>query len=434
VIGKKIIPAFDQRIAGYPKGTIPVKTYLSDLRESNEFLNMLLDNMNTAVVIVDENYRIYQFNNAFLNLFDKAADSPVGEAFGDLTGCVHAVQENKACGETSQCSFCMLRQSAIRTLVEDGSIEKRTLERIFYFSGRPEKKYLEFTTRQISFEGRRMSLILIYDITEIQLQKLELQENQKQLKQDLQSAAGIQQSLLPDRSPRIRNLSISWRFEPCEEIGGDIFNLHRIDDNHVGIYMLDVCGHGVPAALISVAVSQFMHSDKGLMGNDCQLMSPETILRNLDEAFPFERFDTYFSIICLTIDITSGLMSYSCAGHPPPVLLRTDGTLELLEKRGPAIGAGFETVPRFGQEDKKLHMGDKVILYTDGLVESRNAEGEAFGVQRFLDALKIDGGKTVDVMVNTLYDKLKVFRRGAKPDDDISLLGLEYVETGEVVC
>ena len=102
----------------------------------------------------------------------------------------------------------------------------------------------------------------------------------------MQSAAAIQQSLLPDRSPIIRNVRISWRFEPCEEIGGDIFNLHRIDENHIGIYMLDVCGHGVPAALISVAVSQFMHGDKGFLANDCQLMSPKTILLNLDEAFP----------------------------------------------------------------------------------------------------------------------------------------------------
>ena len=411
-----------------------MKTYLDDLRESNEFLNLLLDNMNTAVVIVDENYKIYQFNNAFLNLFDKAADRPVGAAFGDLTGCVHAVRENKACGETSQCSFCMLRRSVLHTLVKDAPIEKRTLERIFYFRGRPEKKYLEFTTRKISFQGRRMYIILIYDITEIQLQKLKLQEKQKQLNQDLQSAAAIQQSLLPDRSPIIRNVRISWRFEPCEEIGGDIFNLHRIDENHIGIYMLDVCGHGVPAALISVAVSQFMHGDKGFLANDCQLMSPKTILLNLDEAFPFERFDTFFSIICLTIDTTSGLMSYSCAGHPPPVLLRTDGTLELLEKRGPVIGAGCKAGPRFGQEDKKLHKGDKVVLYTDGLVESRNAGGEAFGVQRFLDALKIDAGNTVDVMVDNLYKQCKEFRRGAKPDDDISLLGLEYVETGKVVC
>ena len=142
-----------------------MKTYLDDLRESNEFLNLLLDNMNTAVVIVDENYKIYQFNNAFLNLFDKAADRPVGAAFGDLTGCVHAVRENKACGETSQCSFCMLRRSVLHTLVKDAPIEKRTLERIFYFRGRPEKKYLEFTTRKISFQGRRMYIILIYDIT-----------------------------------------------------------------------------------------------------------------------------------------------------------------------------------------------------------------------------------------------------------------------------
>ncbi len=410
-----------------------MKTYLSDLRESNEFLNLLLDNMNSAVLIVDENYKVSQFNNAFLNLFDTAADASLG-GFGDISGCVYAVQENRSCGETSQCGSCVLRRSFIHTLVEDAPVEKHTIERIFYFGGRPEKKYLEFTTRLISFQGRRMYLVLIYDITEIQRQKLVLQEKQKQLNQDLQSAAAIQQSLLPDRSPIIRNLRIAWRFEPCEAIGGDIFNLHWVDEHYIGVYMLDVCGHGVPAALIAVAASQFMHSDKGLWGNSCQLMSPETVLLNLDEAFPFERFDTYFSIICATIDVTSGAMTYSCAGHPPPVLIRTDGNLEVLEKRGPVIGTGWGDGSRFGQEQLKLNLGDKVILYTDGLLEGRNTDGEAFGNQRFLETLRGCGQETIDRVVDRVYGQMKGFRRGAKPDDDISLLGLEFVESAGVNC
>ena len=411
-----------------------MKTYLNDLRESNEFLNLLLENMNTAVLVVDENYKISQFNKAFLNLFDMAAGNPEGSAFGDLSGCVHAVKEDKPCGETSHCKNCMLRQSFVQALVENAPVEKHTIERIFYFNGRPEKKYLEFTTRQISFQARRMYLVLIYDITEIQLQKLELQEKQKQLNQDLQSAAAIQRSLLPARSPRMRNLKISWKFEPCEKIGGDILNIHRIDDNHTGIYVLDVCGHGVPAALISVAVSQFMHSDKGFFANKCQLMSPETILLNLDEAFPFERFDTYFSIVCLTMDVDSGLMTYGCAGHPPPVLIRSDKTFELLEKHGPVIGAGCEECQRFGQDDKTLHIGDKVILYTDGLLECRNTDGEVFGKRRLLDALQNNATSSIDVMVEKVYDRLKEFRRGAKPEDDISLLGLEYAVKEEGPC
>jgi len=107
-----------------------------------------------------------------------------------------------------------------------------------------------------------------------------------------------------------------------EQIGGDIFNIHAMDEGNVGLYMLDVCGHGVPAALISVAVSPFLNSADGLLGNKCELVSPDIVLNRLDHAFPFERFDSFFSIICLTLDVNQGLLTYSSAGHPPIASLR----------------------------------------------------------------------------------------------------------------
>ena len=399
-------------------------TELENLKESNEFLNLLLDNINSAVLIADENLRIHQFNNSFLDLFDKATESAIDESFGETVGCVNAIIENKSCGATSQCANCILRKSLIRNLIDRAPVDNQPLNRIFYINGQPVEKHFRFCTRPITFQGRKMFLIIIHDVTDIELQKIELQKKQKRIDRDLESAAAIQKSLLPDRSPRIENVQVAWKFEPCEQIGGDIFNIHNLDEGNVGLYMLDVCGHGVPAALVSVAVSQFLNGTDGLLGNNCELVSPDIVLNRLDHAFPFERFDSFFSIICMTLDIDQGLLTYSCAGHPSPVLVRSNGSTETLNHRGPSIGIGCDDT--ISQQSVKLQTGDKILLYTDGLIENRNSDGVFFGRQRFYETVNKCRNQSVQKIVESVYATAKEFRQQAKPEDDVSILGLEY--------
>lgn len=397
---------------------------LHNLKESNEFLNLLLDNINSAVLIADEKLQIHQFNDSFLNLFDTAAECTVESGFGEASGCVQAILENKPCGETSQCADCILRQSLVHNLIENSPVNKQSLDRVFYINGEPVTKHLQFSTRSIMFQGQKMFLVIIYDVSDIEKQKIELQKKQKLIDRDLESAAAIQKSLLPDKSPAIDKIQVAWKFEPCEQIGGDIFNIHHMDERNVGLYMLDVCGHGVPAALISVTVSQFLNSSGGLLGNNCELLSPEIVLNKLDHSFPFERFDSFFSIIYMTIDVKDGWLDYSSAGHPSPIIIRSDGTLECLNQRGPIIGFGSEAL--YSQSSSQLQRDDRVILYTDGLVESRNPAGDYFGQARLYDVLKNHRNEPIQAMVDAVYAKIKDFRQLAAPDDDISLMAVEY--------
>jgi sigma-B regulation protein RsbU (phosphoserine phosphatase) len=269
-----------------------------------------------------------------------------------------------------------------------------------------------------------MILVIIYDVSDIERQKAELQRKQAMIDEDLKAAAAIQRSLLPEGYQSIPQLKVAWRFNPCERIGGDIFNIQRVDEDQVGLYMLDVCGHGVPAALISVAASQFLAGPRGLLGGGCQLTSPETVLNHLDEAFPFERFDSYFSIVCMSIDLRRGTLTYGGAGHPPPVLLRADGDLNVLDFRGPVIGFGSD-MP-YGQKALRLETGDKIILYTDGLTENRDRNGRAFGRNRFYALLRGFARRPVGDVVDALHAEFRRFLEGVAPDDDISLLGVEY--------
>lgn len=401
-----------------------METHFSDLRESNEFLNLLFNHMNSAVLIADENLRIHHFNDTFLTLFSKSKENVLVKKFGGASGCVFSVRENKACGETSHCERCVIRRAALQTMVEKVPVDKMRMERTFYIDGEPTTKYLDISTRHISFQGRKMILVILYDVTEIETKKLELQAKQLQLDNDLNAAAGIQRSLLPQYLPSDGAAQIAWHFEPCRQIGGDIFNIHFPEKNLIDLYMLDVCGHGVSAALIAVSVSQFLQTARGAAGKESGLHSPKTILDSMEKAYPFERFDTYFTMIYMTIDLLAGTLKYGSAGHPPPVLLRSEGDLEVLDLHGPVIGFGAGHA--FQEQEVKVAQGDKIVLYTDGILDAYGSTGELYGKKRLYKALEKCRKGSVKEIVDSIHNDVKSFSQARELDDDISILAIEF--------
>jgi sigma-B regulation protein RsbU (phosphoserine phosphatase) len=299
-----------------------------------------------------------------------------------------------------------------------------TLNRIFYIHGEARQKHFEFSTRRIHYLNRDLIMVIIYDVTDIEQKKIELERKQRQIERDLKAASGIQQSLLPDKSPDIPNVNIAWRFEPCQEIGGDIFNIQEVGHQNVGIYMLDVCGHGVPAALIAVSLSQLLQNSRQVLTVQQNSTAPASVLDSLNMAFPFERFESYFSIVYAVIDYKEGIFTYSCGGHPPPVILSCNEPFRILDCHGPVIG--IDPNKNYTQAEIKLNPGDKIVLYTDGIVECRNPEGEMFGKNRFYQSLEEHRGKPAQQMADTVYEGAKRFMDGSSPDDDVSIMVVAY--------
>jgi sigma-B regulation protein RsbU (phosphoserine phosphatase) len=401
-----------------------MQTDFQNLKESNEFLNLLLDNINSAILIVDENLQIYQFNKNFNNLFDRATERVDNHSFGQITGCVNAVEENKSCGATSQCQFCILRKSFLQTFLENLPIERKHLERVFYIEGVPVLKYLEFSSRLIQYHGRKMVLIIIYDITEIEQKKRELERKQAQIDIDLEVASEIQQSLLPHESIEIENTITAWRFEPCYKVGGDIFQIYIISNEQICVYALDVCGHGVPAAFIALTISQFLQSLHNRMRLTGKFCTPETVMDRLEKEFPMERFDCFFSIVYATLNIHTGHLVYSNAGHMPPLILGCSGNLEILKHHGPVIGTGLGSP--FGQKEQKLSQGDRFILYTDGLIENFGKDGESIGKDLFFKTLNELHRQPIKHMVDGVFNRSSKLRGETPLTDDMSLLAIEY--------
>ena len=275
-------------------------------------------------------------------------------------------------------------------------------------------------------------LVSKYALAEKRLRSLnnELIEKDQRIDIDLKSAAEIQKSLLPQKTFFEENLEIAWKFEPCEHMGGDIFNIFKIDAEHLGIYMLDVSGHGVPAAMVTVSVSQFLQQNSVQLQNNSSIMPPAEVLDALDKEFPFERFNNFFTITYFIINVKNGDTIYSNAGHPYPILLHKSETIELLKKGGPSIGVGdFAVIDDrkigFEEGQLKLKPGDKLFIYTDGIVEYQNDKEEFYGDDRFYNSLKTQKAESVTNMIDQCINSLMEFGNNTNPQDDITLLGLE---------
>jgi sigma-B regulation protein RsbU (phosphoserine phosphatase) len=275
-------------------------------------------------------------------------------------------------------------------------------------------------------------LVSKYALAEKRLRSLnnELIEKDQRIDIDLKAAAEIQKSLLPQKTFFEENLEIAWKFEPCEHMGGDIFNIFKIDAEHLGIYMLDVSGHGVPAAMVTVSVSQFLQQNSAQLLQNSSIMAPAEVLNALDKEFPFERFNNFFTITYFIINVKNGDTIYSNAGHPFPILLHKSETIELLKKGGPTVGIGaFDDLDdgkiKFEEGQLKLKPGDKLFIYTDGIVEYQNDKEEFYGDDRFYNSLKTQKAASVTNMIDQCINSLMEFGNNTNPQDDITLLGLE---------
>ncbi len=394
---------------------------IRDLKESNAFLNVLLDNINSAVLILDPDYRIRQFNTALKSVFGKSSGEVAGKLGGEALGCAFSVNEKTSCGLTSKCGACKLRNSAIETLRTKQAGRRKKMAREFIIRGMPVLKFLEFSTRFIEFGGQEFALLIIDDITAEENRKIELMRKRRQLDSDLKAAGGIQKSLLPSSTDDLNCncVETAWWFQPCSHIGGDIFNLFELADGRLGCYMMDVSGHGVSSALVSVAVSRLLPPSS----NRLPLGSPALVCEQLDRQYAKDRFNGFISMIYMVLDPAARTVCWCNAGHPPAVLARSAGDLEVLAAGCPIIGLGG-MLP-FREDVKEIGAGDRILLYTDGLIERRNASGSFWGLEGLLAAVREAGGQPLDRCLSDIVARVMDFGAGAPQADDISLLGLE---------
>ncbi len=257
----------------------------------------------------------------------------------------------------------------------------------------------------------------------------DLRAKQQHLDEDLRVAADIQHTFLPKSMPELKEVDLDWKFVPNQHIGGDIFNAYMLDEHNLLVYIVDVSGHGVPSGLVTVSVHEMLamhsgHVSRRNAGGALTPVAPSQILKMLDDEYPVERFDKTFSIVYLLMDVRSGKLTYASAGHPPPMLLKASGELQLLDSTATIIGmSGF--MPIY-ESELQLSPGDKLVLYTDGVIEYENPAGGFYGIKRFKELLAKHRQRPMPDIIEETWASMMQFGSDASPQDDVSLLGLTY--------
>ena len=253
------------------------------------------------------------------------------------------------------------------------------------------------------------------------------------LRESLDVAASIQKSLLPTKPPAVEGLDVGWIFQPCEQLAGDSLNIVRLDERHVAFYMLDVSGHGLPAALLSVTLSRLLSTaseesilfeggESGTAGPAAA--EPSRVLERLNRQFPFEPGTRqYFTIFYGILDMETLQLRYSSAGHPAGVIVSHSGEARILHASGFPVGLVPEA--RYRDRSVTLRRGDRLVLYTDGVTEATNGSAEEFGSGRLLALLEATRSESLMGGLETVQRTVEEWAGGPGLEDDLSMLSLD---------
>ncbi|TAE26771.1 MAG: response regulator [Candidatus Kapaibacterium sp.] len=278
----------------------------------------------------------------------------------------------------------------------------------------------------------------------IQLEKIleernkKLREAQESLQKDLRAAASLQKSLLPDKKESqpflAQGYRYDWLYVPAAFIGGDSINFLRLDNNHAGFYIVDVAGHGIPSAMTSVMLHQTLsaaNGQAGLLKDDISFMPhvyirpPAEALYELNNASQNEHDAmNYFTMMYGVMDVRTSHITLAQAGHPPAILLRANGSAELVEGAG-GVPIGMLPDMVYDQTEITLNLNDRLFFYTDGITECENRFGEQFSQERLIETLTNYATLPLDEIIAELAAEIRLWRGSNSYDDDITLFAIE---------
>jgi len=259
-------------------------------------------------------------------------------------------------------------------------------------------------------------LMLLASKVAIIIEKVMLHEQlieKQRLETQLEVARQVQLELLPPRDPELEGFDISAYNFPTEEVSGDYYDWVRIYDDQIGIVIADVSGKGVPAALLMAFLRASLRAATHIGYATHISMSKVNYL--LWESIERNQFVTAFYGI---LDATNRTLSYSNAGHSPALLMSADGTARF-EERG-SVPLGMFRDSRYYEYFETLQSGQALVLYTDGVTEAMNSEGDEYGRERLVDAVRQSRDLSAREMIDFIHRDLTAWTDGRGSHDDVT--------------
>ena len=307
----------------------------------------------------------------------------------------------------------------------------------------------DFISKPVSTEELRVRLqagariLQLRNELELQNQQLEValtreEEVRQSIQQDLDAAARMQQELLPDGQSPLPQLEIGTLFKPAVTVAGDSYGYFKLDDDHMVFYHLDVAGHGIASAMLSFTLSRFLSPAlaDGLLREIVEdsddssdlaphIMPPHLVVASLNQKFQeSQECIHYFTMVYGVFNVKTGRGEFCQAGHPHPLFITKDGSVNKLGDGGFAVGmfdhATYESVPF------EMDHGDRIAFYSDGITDTTNKDGEAFGFDRYKRLLEMGCRLPIAVTIDALDTILHQWKGDQDFDDDVSLLMFEY--------
>ncbi|MDF2523399.1 MAG: putative sensor protein [Clostridiales bacterium] len=361
-------------------------------KDDTHFIKDIINGMYDWVRVIDKDNNII-----FLN--DAMAEGVGSNSIG--IKCYNAI------GKSSPCENCVSRKA----IFDGKSYEKEEVmgNRIFSVMSSP----------LTNNSGEVIAAVeVLRDITDMkQLQKKIAVQNNK-LQEELLTAKRLQYSLLPWNFSDKR-ISFSFRYNPCEALGGDFLDIFNIDDDHIGLYIADVSGHGVPASMLTVYLRSAI---------DKKSLSPSAALEKLYTDFNSSNIlnDLYITVFYAVINLKDHTITFSNAGHNVIPILFNQNNLEILSSAGIPI-SDWLISPQYQDHRLPFYMGDRLFLYTDGLVEIRNVNNEQYGEERLLNIL-LGSKNSIEYTLDEILSQISVFVKDEQlinSYDDITMALLE---------
>jgi len=273
-----------------------------------------------------------------------------------------------------------------------------------------------------AFDNHHLEILEFFaDAAAISLEKAILHHQileKKKLEEQMQMAKDVQSSLLPAQSPDVIDYDIAGICIPTFDIGGDYYDYIPLDENRIAIVIADVSGDGIPAALIMASFRAMLRNqlkstkDLAEMMNQLNLQIPD-VSRKRD----------FITTFCGELNFKEHFFNFVNCGHNPPILIKSDGKMILLEKGGPSLNIIKDA--RFESDSIKIDSGDQIVFYTDGVTEIFGKDSKEFGLERLRGILLETRNKSAGEIINSVVESTRNYSGKKHYRDDFTLVVLK---------
>lgn len=449
-----LIKQLRQRIAKLEVSKATYLTSLEALQQSEEQYRSLFEHSFDMVYIHDLNGRFLDANNIALKVLGYSKDEITSLIFQDLLTddqkplAENILKELIETGTQKDLSEFMI------TKKDNEIIFVETLASVIYQKRKPfavqvigreiterkklddelhrHRERLEYLVQERTSELKEINKKLIHEIivrkqveNELRISEKNLRSHNDIMMKELESARLIQKALMPREKPVYPSLKIDYRYFPLEAVGGDYFSFTNLQEGGFGVFIGDVTGHGVPAAL-------FLSLIRSVTNQACRKfgMDPSQYIEMINNEV-FKGMPSYFLTALYGVlknQPDNVTFTFSRGGHPYPILYRCGTDMAEFVKTKESLLLGWLENKNFSETTVELHQGDRLFLYTDGITETINTERELLDCQEnFLDLFQNPDGLSLEEKLDSIISEVSRFRGKAPIVDDIVIIGIEIV-------